>query len=104
MPHPEETYKGCFLISDYRKFKLNQTAETSAKCTKKVPAICQSEITCGPDRDNKTILCAEVDGKCPSLKECMEDKTVSAKEGYLLTDEVQSNGESSDLLDQLALE
>jgi hypothetical protein len=77
-----ESYKGCHFEADGYDV-LNYTNPGRAKCLG-APDLCQAMLMCdGSDPDvpygNAKVTCYMVNGECPSLKDCVEDRSLDNK-------------------------
>jgi hypothetical protein len=82
--YANETYKGCQMASDYEVFKLDEEAIKKCRCTNKIPVICHAKILCDGTNNlgfgENTMACPQINGKCPSLKDCIDDTEVDSGE------------------------
>jgi len=79
-----EKYKGCQPTSDYSVYAINKEAAKKCGCTGKIPVVCSIDMNCDPSADsplgaNGTAACAQVNGKCPSFKDCYDDPNVDGE-------------------------
>ena len=78
----KESYKGCrFNQEGYKILTYSPQFEARCLCTNKIPDLCQATVFCdGSDRSTgygeAITTCSQVNGECPSLKGCIEDKTM----------------------------
>jgi hypothetical protein len=82
----EESYHGCrMLIQGYTITKSSPQFIAQCQCTKKVADTCEAQVKCdGSDKvypsGTNRVSCHQVNGACPSLKDCILDESVKVGE------------------------